>query len=211
MIGGLATIQPLSHPLSPKLSHCDPYNFLSLSNLTICLTLKKSSNIFLACSRGVNARAFMSESCKKKASFIYYSEFLALQKSSGEKKLIHKSFGPKKKLYKKERVLFLGASADFLFSREGWIVFYTDDYKYTAIWKIFPCGMSRSSSAFASSSMAEVGASNRINTRTPVAFAFSPRANLLISQFSTTSLLSADYMVTWSTLLHPDASIVWSN
>ena len=149
---------------------------------------------------------------KEKASFIYYSEFLALQKSSGEKKLIHKSFGPKKKLYKKERVLFLGASADFLFSREGWIVFYTDDlYKYTAIWKIFPCGMSRSSSAFASSSMAEVGASNRINTRTPVAFAFSPRANLLISQFSTTSLLSADYMVTWSTLLHPDASIVWSN
>ena len=74
----------------------------------------------LSCQRVVKKKA--------KASFIYYSEFLALQKSSGEKKLIHKSFGPKKKLYKKERVLFLGASADFLFSREGWIVFYTDDY-----------------------------------------------------------------------------------
>ena len=45
---------------------------------------------------------------KKKASFIYYSEFLALQKSSGEKKLIHKSFGPKKTLQKRESSIFGG-------------------------------------------------------------------------------------------------------
>ena len=52
---------------------------------------------------------------KKKASFFYYSEFLALQKSSGEKKLIHKSFGPKKNFTKKREFYFWGLLQTFFF------------------------------------------------------------------------------------------------
>ena len=56
---------------------------------------------------------------KKKASFIYYSEFLALQKSSGEKK---EFWAQKKTLQKSESSIFW-APADFLFSqgRMDWI------------------------------------------------------------------------------------------
>ena len=109
MIGGLATVQPLSHPLSPKLSQSDPNNFLSLSNSIKCLTAKSQATI----SMGVNARIFMSESCKKSKRFwrrlFIYSEFLALQLSSGEiwqiwstkRQLVHKSSVSKRKPHKK--------------------------------------------------------------------------------------------------------------